>query len=308
MRAYEIVHILDAALDREAVDAKLETFLATLGGEVTAVDHWGVRQLAYPIRKSATGYYVIVQVTADPTALPEFERLLKLDEETMRYLIVLDEGQPTSGASILADRRPPAKADAGDGGEDGGEQSDAGGAEGEGGEGAADGDAEDGDDEDGAEDAPGDQGDGDGADADADDQGAGDGADADSDDGGDGNQADDGDGNGADAEEAGDADGGGAEASDAAEASGTEAEAPPEPSGPPIFTGARGRRRRHEGPPVVLLNYKDVATLSSFLTEQGKILPKRTTKVTARFQRQLGTAVKRARHLALLPYIRDHGS
>ena len=42
------------------------------------------------------------------------------------------------------------------------------------------------------------------------------------------------------------------------------------------------------------------------LTEQGKILPKRTTKVTARFQRQLGTAVKRARYLALLPYIRDH--
>ena len=58
----------------------------------------------------------------------------------------------------------------------------------------------------------------------------------------------------------------------------------------------------------MLLNYKDVATLSRFLTEQGKILPKRTTKVSARFQRQLGTAIKRARHLALLPYIRDHGA
>ena len=80
----------------------------------------------------------------------------------------------------------------------------------------------------------------------------------------------------------------------------------PAGSGPPIFSGARGRRRRHEGPRIVLLNYKDVTTLSRFLTEQGKILPKRTTKVTARFQRQLGTAVKRARHLALLPYIRDH--
>ena len=61
-----------------------------------------------------------------------------------------------------------------------------------------------------------------------------------------------------------------------------------------------------EGPPILLLNYKDVTTLARFLTEQGKILPKRTTKVTARFQRQLGTAVKRARYLALLPYIRDH--
>ena len=47
-----------------------------------------------------------------------------------------------------------------------------------------------------------------------------------------------------------------------------------------------------------------VATLSHFVTEQGKILPKRTTKVTAAFQRQLGTAIKRARYLALMPYMR----
>ena len=47
-------------------------------------------------------------------------------------------------------------------------------------------------------------------------------------------------------------------------------------------------------------------TLSHYITEQGKILPKRTTKVTAAFQRQLGTAVKRARYLALLPYTDRH--
>ena len=62
-----------------------------------------------------------------------------------------------------------------------------------------------------------------------------------------------------------------------------------------------------EGPPILLLNYKDVGTLSRFVTEQGKILPRRTTKVTARFQRQLGRAVKRARYLALLPYVQKHG-
>ncbi|MDX1568754.1 MAG: 30S ribosomal protein S18 [Longimicrobiales bacterium] len=55
-----------------------------------------------------------------------------------------------------------------------------------------------------------------------------------------------------------------------------------------------------------LLNYKDVATLSKFVTEQGKILPRRTTKVSAPFQRQLSSAVKRARYLALIPYVRDH--
>ncbi|MEX2526396.1 MAG: 30S ribosomal protein S18 [Gemmatimonadota bacterium] len=55
-----------------------------------------------------------------------------------------------------------------------------------------------------------------------------------------------------------------------------------------------------------ILNYKDVSTLSRFVTEQGKLLPKRTTKVTAAFQRSLGTAVKRARFLALLPYVSNH--
>jgi small subunit ribosomal protein S6 len=230
MRPYEIVYVLDSALEREAVDEKLDSFHSVLAGEITAIDHWGVRQLAYPIRKSKTGYYAIVHVTADPVALPEFERLLRLDEETMRYLIVLNEGLPTSGASVLADRPVVKTAEKSGDGEP---------------------EAESGD-------------------------------------------------------EAGD-DGRDAEAKEAGEAEETdEAEAPPQPSGPPEFSGARGRRRRHEGPPIVLLNYKDVTTLARFLTEQGKILPKRTTKVTARFQRQLGTAIKRARFLALLPYIRDH--
>ena len=80
MRLYEVVYILDPALDEGAVTAKLETFhaLATSkGGEVTAVDHWGTRQLAYPIKRSKTGYYVIAQFTAEAEALPEFERILE---------------------------------------------------------------------------------------------------------------------------------------------------------------------------------------------------------------------------------------
>jgi small subunit ribosomal protein S6 len=205
MRLYEVVYILDPALLEDAVTAKLDKFhaLATSqGGEVAAVDHWGVRQLAYPIRKLGSGYYVVAQFTAASEALPEFERLLKLDEEVIRYLLVLNEGEPTTGQSILAEVPPHAE----------GER-----------------DADDDDDE----------------------------PDEDDDD--------------------------------------------PEKA-PPEFHGARGRRRRMEGPRITLLNYKDVSTLSRFVTEQGKILPKRTTKVTARFQRQLGTAVKRARYLSLLPY------
>jgi small subunit ribosomal protein S18 len=57
---------------------------------------------------------------------------------------------------------------------------------------------------------------------------------------------------------------------------------------------------------VRVLDYKDERTLARFTTERGKILPSRLSGMCARHQRQLSTAVKRARHLALLPYIRGY--
>ena len=76
-------------------------------GEVSAVDHWGVRQMAYPVKKQNTGYYVVAQVRAEADGLPEFERVLSLDTELLRYLIVLNEGEPTTGHSLLGAMRPP---------------------------------------------------------------------------------------------------------------------------------------------------------------------------------------------------------
>jgi small subunit ribosomal protein S18 len=55
------------------------------------------------------------------------------------------------------------------------------------------------------------------------------------------------------------------------------------------------------------INYKDDKTLSRMMTEQGKILPRRMTGMCARHQRQVDLAIKRARFLALLPYIRRAG-
>ena len=54
------------------------------------------------------------------------------------------------------------------------------------------------------------------------------------------------------------------------------------------------------------VNYKDEHLLSRFVTDRGKILPRRATGSCARHQRQIATAIKRARYLALLPYIRDY--
>jgi len=216
MRLYEIVYIFDETLDEDGVNKKLDKFHPLVlgkSGEVVEVDHWGVRQMAYPVKKHGSGYYIVAQVRAEVDGLPEFERVLRLDVELLRYLIVLNEGEPTTGHSLLG---PPPRS-------------------------RADKDEGDDDEENGPDEDP--------------------------------------------PREDEDADRG---------------------FSPPEFSGGRGRRRRMEGPVIELLNYKDVSTLSHFMTDQGKILPKRTTKVTARFQRDLGRAIKRARYLALIPYIRDH--
>jgi small subunit ribosomal protein S18 len=55
----------------------------------------------------------------------------------------------------------------------------------------------------------------------------------------------------------------------------------------------------------VKIDYKEVDTLSKFITDRGKILPRRMTGVCAIHQRDLATAIKRSRQVALLPYVRD---
>ncbi len=57
---------------------------------------------------------------------------------------------------------------------------------------------------------------------------------------------------------------------------------------------------------VRYVDYKDERTLNRLVTERGKIIPSRLTGMCARHQRQVATAIKRARVLALLPYIRGH--
>lgn len=54
------------------------------------------------------------------------------------------------------------------------------------------------------------------------------------------------------------------------------------------------------------IDYKDLATLKNYVTETGKIVPSRITGTSAKYQRQLSTAIKRARYLALLPYCDAH--
>ena len=73
--------------------------------------------------------------------------------------------------------------------------------------------------------------------------------------------------------------------------------------------GPRGRKRRKVCnfcvDKVQQIDYKDTAKLRRYISERGKILPRRTTGTCAMHQRQLTVAIKRARQIALLPYVAD---
>ena len=108
-RPYEAVYVFDSTLEDTAVTEKLNRFHEILGtsGEMK-VDHWGRRQLAYPIGTRETGYYVISQFEAEANTLPEYERELKLDDGVVRYLITLHEhevGAPPMSEEDLARAR-----------------------------------------------------------------------------------------------------------------------------------------------------------------------------------------------------------
>ncbi|MDR3126661.1 MAG: 30S ribosomal protein S18 [Rickettsiales bacterium] len=69
---------------------------------------------------------------------------------------------------------------------------------------------------------------------------------------------------------------------------------------------AKGALRRKANPITSAIDYKDVRLLRKFITERGKIIPRRISGTTAHGQRQLSTAIKRARYMALLPYVANN--
>lgn len=95
MKKYEIMYILRADLDETARNealAKVNSILTDNGAEIVSVDEkMGLRDLAYPIDDEVKGYYVILKVNAENVALKEFDRLVKINRNVLRHLILVDE-------------------------------------------------------------------------------------------------------------------------------------------------------------------------------------------------------------------------
>ncbi|MDP8969284.1 MAG: 30S ribosomal protein S6 [Actinomycetota bacterium] len=91
MRTYELMMITNGALDENAVAATVERFtnlVASQGGSVERVDHWGKRQFAYEIQHLNEGYYTVIDLQISSEGLAELERQLRLADEVVRHKVV----------------------------------------------------------------------------------------------------------------------------------------------------------------------------------------------------------------------------
>ncbi|MVP00746.1 MULTISPECIES: 30S ribosomal protein S6 [Paenibacillus] len=93
MRKYEVMYIIRTDIEQEQVQSTVEKFQGIItngGGEITKHDLMGKRRLAYEINKFRDGHYVLVHFNAEPAVVAELDRVMKISDEIMRYLIVKD--------------------------------------------------------------------------------------------------------------------------------------------------------------------------------------------------------------------------
>ncbi len=96
MREYEVTIIIQPQLEESERNQLIERISELLvpGAEEEAkpsVNEWGLRRLAYPIRKLTEGYYVLYEGSLDPTRITEIERSIQYMEDVLRYLVVRKE-------------------------------------------------------------------------------------------------------------------------------------------------------------------------------------------------------------------------
>ena len=95
MRTYESIFIVHPEVigdDQTAIIDKFTTILTDQGAEILKLDNWGVRTLAYPVKKQTKGCYVLVIFDAEATVIAEYERRMSIDEMMIKFQTVVLEG------------------------------------------------------------------------------------------------------------------------------------------------------------------------------------------------------------------------
>lgn len=94
MRKYEVMYVLNASMDDAARQAEVESIHSIItenGGSIVKVDVWGVKEFAYEIENMTKGFYVVTTFEAENAALNEFNRLMRINKNVVRFLTIKQE-------------------------------------------------------------------------------------------------------------------------------------------------------------------------------------------------------------------------
>jgi small subunit ribosomal protein S6 len=107
MSLYENIFIARQDISGAQVDAladSLTQLVADNGGEVKKREYWGLRNLAYRMRKNRKGHYVLLNIDAPPAAIAELERTMRINEDVIRYLTIRVDALEEGPSAIMQSR------------------------------------------------------------------------------------------------------------------------------------------------------------------------------------------------------------
>ncbi len=112
MRAYELMVIFDGDLDESSVQQGINRIHAQIteaGGETATTDKWGTRRFAYEIDHKNTGFYVVLEVLAEPGALDRLENALRLADEVVRHKLIRLPDHEATKRGLFGEQAAPAE-------------------------------------------------------------------------------------------------------------------------------------------------------------------------------------------------------
>lgn len=121
MRRYETIYIIRPTANEDDINTIIDRTNAVIekaGGTIINLDRWGLRKLAYLIKKESQGYYVFTEYAGTPEAVDEIERLFRIDENTLKYMTIKiqdtyipDAPEPEAEVEVEAETTPAVEAE-----------------------------------------------------------------------------------------------------------------------------------------------------------------------------------------------------
>lgn len=108
MKKYELLFIIDSSIENQEIEeivTKLNDLIKVNGGNVVEVNNWGKRKTAYEVNKKWEGFYSLVNFEASPELIKELERVLRIDERVMKFLVVKVNEKKIAQAEFFIQKR-----------------------------------------------------------------------------------------------------------------------------------------------------------------------------------------------------------